>query len=146
MTSISSDNNKSRVSPFFQELLKLLTHESTRHHHINIMNVRWIMVRVHVQIHNYKFGNYNEMEEGFIGVDEGDGDGDDGDGCIGLPNRSGEYGGSLLRFPLPEVRFSGLFSRWMLLCSSDWKSEATLLKYLARPTAWRQYGWRHGWE
>ena len=54
------------------------------------------MVRVYVQIHNYTFGNYNEMEEGFIGVDEGYCDVDDGDGCLGLPDHNGEYGGSLL--------------------------------------------------
>ena len=28
-----------------------------------------------VQIHNYMFWNYNEMEEGFVGDYEGDGDG-----------------------------------------------------------------------
>ena len=39
------------------------------------------------------------MEEGFVGVDEGDGDGDDGDGCPCLPDRNGEDGGSLPLFP-----------------------------------------------
>ena len=55
-----------------------------------------------MQIDNYKFGNYTEMEERFVGVDEGDGDGDDGDGCLGLPDGSGEDGDSLLRFPPPD--------------------------------------------
>ena len=54
------------------------------------------MVRIHVQIYNYKFENYTKLEERFVGVDEGDGDGDDGDGCLGLPDHNGEYGGSLL--------------------------------------------------
>ena len=31
-----------------------------------------------------------------------DGDGDDGDGCLGLLDRSGEDGGSLLLFPPPD--------------------------------------------
>ena len=55
-----------------------------------------------VQIHNYMFWNYNEMEEGFVGDYEGDGDGDDRDRCLGLPDRSGEDGGSLLLVPPPD--------------------------------------------
>ena len=41
-----------------------------------------MIVHIHVQIHNYKFRNYNEMEEAFVQEDEGDGSGDDGERCV----------------------------------------------------------------
>ena len=47
-----SSHNKVRVSPSSQELRKLLTHEGARHHNDINMNVKWMIVRVHVQIHN----------------------------------------------------------------------------------------------
>ena len=50
-----------------------------------------------MQIDNYKFENYNDMEDGFDGVDERD-----GDGCHGLPDRSDEDGSNLLLFPPPD--------------------------------------------
>ena len=52
-------------------------------------------------IHNYEFGNYNEMEEGFGDVYGQDGGGDDADQCCGLPDRSGDGGSSLMRIPPP---------------------------------------------
>ena len=64
-----------------------------------IMIIIWMIVRVQVKIHNYEFGNYNKIVEGFNDVDEGYGGGDDGDRCRDLTDHSGDGDGSLLRIP-----------------------------------------------
>ena len=89
-----STYNSARVSPSPQEQMKLLTHEGTKHHHDCIMNVKWMNKRAHMQIHNYEFRNYNEMDEGFVDVDGGDGGVDDGDRCRGIQDHNVDGDGS----------------------------------------------------